>query len=193
MPSPGNNAQRALKRVRKSADKLERSAVKKHQQHGRVIHARLATLFVRMQYYPQGSDTLALLGPNTVKWTKRKARLALQLRRGHASGTLQRAASSTSSFIIKKDGWSISWPRANFRASPSPGYNPGPVNTYFRFVNEQKAQSSLGKPSPKQIQTANNASMAAIRSGLNRALPGAMKVKGGIAILKLKLGRFGDF
>lgn len=193
MASPTRKAKRQLNKMRKKVDRLEKVAIREYQVEGWKIHQELANFFAAQKYYPAGKNKLKKLKANKRSWQKRKAKLGLDLRRGHAGGTLQKAASARQSFIKNKQGWTISWPRANFKGRKRKGYKPGPVNTYFKHYNSKKAESSLGKPAPKQMTRAQKAVFKRIQKGIKKLLPEAIKVKGGIAEMKVKLGRFGDF
>lgn len=202
MANPSKKAQQQLKKVRRRAAKLERAAIIVYRKEGKKIHQELAGFFNAGKFYPVEKNKLKSLGAISRKWKKRKARLGLQLRRGHAGGTIQRSASSSKSFANVEKGWSIDWTRPNLKGRKRVGrskkgkkivYPAQPMKKYFRHYNSQKAQSSLGTPAPKQIARANKAAFNQVKKGVNLLLPSAMKVKGGIAEMKIVLGRFGKF
>lgn len=121
--------------------------------------------------------------------------------RGNMTGTLHKAYASPQSFVKNQHGFTISVPRANFMATlPGKPASPGRrgrkarrtfLNRYFRHHNAKKAFGRIGKLGALQRARLRRAGMSAIDAHLAMNLRDAMKIKGGIRLVKLRLGKLG--
>lgn len=129
-----------------------------------------------------------------------KVRNGLDRRAFHMTNTTQRAAHAPQSFIVHANGFTISWPRANFKATvPGRPARPGKrarktrstfLNRYFRYINARSG-FRLGKLGAKQNTKVEAAGLRAIDVRLKQVLGQAIKIKGGIKVVKLELGKLG--
>lgn len=188
-----SKASRKLAKMAKATQGAESRIVQSVQKYGRVAHRALGILFAKGKFHVKNA-TIGL-PPISKKWKKRKKSLGMSTRSGKASGATIKAAKSPSSFIKNKQGFSISWPRANFVArSPRPGYGPTRVNRYFRFFNKQQAGGHLGKLKPATVRNIIKKATNDERKRLRKRIPGAklrgdqLRVTVKIEGVKLKVG-----
>lgn len=164
----------------------------------RIHHQRLAALLERGQALTPAGDvfTLKKASADHTAW---KVSMALDPRRFHMTNTLQRAAYAPQSFIPTTYGFSISWPRANFQAIIHGGIGKHGkprkaratfLNRYWKAINE-RALFRLGKLGAKQLADIRAAGLAAIDAHLKKNLREAIRIKGGIKLVKLELGKLG--
>lgn len=194
MAKPTAKASRSLKQIDAQSQRFQPRMVKEIQRFGRVEHKRLAEFFAQEKYYPKGTNRLARLAAFGPAWRRRKQLLQLRSQRGQAGGALLKAARSSSSFILTKRGFTISWPRANFFTRGGPGprggrYGPTRMNRYFRFYNEQKAKESLGVLAPKQRTRILKAARKETLRRFARTIAAARLLPGGTILIKLKLDK----
>lgn len=181
---------RQLAKAAKAADGAQKRLVRSVQKYGRVEHAKLGALFGTGHYYPLGTNALKALPPITAAWRKRKRKLGLSMKSGIASGATLKAANASASFIKTKDGFRISWPRANYMAkSPVPGYGPMRLQLYFRYFSSQRAQLSLGRLAPKQRNKILSNARADERKRMRRKIPNA-KLRGSTLDMVVKVDGF---
>lgn len=164
---------------------------------GKLHHQRLAVLLESGRALTPAGDVFTLKkasAPHTA-W---KIRNGLDPRRFHMTNTLQKAAYSPKSFIPTAYGFSISWPRANFQAVIPARTRKGRtrkaratfLNRYWAHINK-RAGFRLGKLGAKQLADVQKHGMMAIETHLKRNLRDAIRIKGGIAVVKLEMGRLG--
>lgn len=195
-----SRAERTLATLRASLKTTQRVALEKGvRPRARIHHQRLAALLERgMALTPAGDPfRLKAASPAHTAW---KIEMGLDPRRFHMAGALQKAAYAPQSFVPTTYGFSISWPRANFQSvipggvSLKGGRRRKPrgtfLNRYWKHINE-RALFRLGRLGAKQLADIREAGMKAIDAHLKRNLREAIRIKGGIKLVKLELGKLG--
>jgi hypothetical protein len=161
-------------------------------------HKRLALLLEQGRALTPVGDTFRLKAASRVH-TDWKVSLGLDARRFHMTGTLQRAAHAPQTFVKTANGFSIIWTRANFQATipgrfTGKGKNRKPkrifLNRYWAYINE-RALFRLGRLGAKQIEDIRARGLWAIDGHLKRNLKQAIRIKGGVKLVKVELGNLG--
>lgn len=169
---------------------------------GARVKAEGAALYRLGFVWNEAGKPIRILAPSREHYLW-KAKNGMIVTRGNMTGTLARAYAAPQSLILHSRGFTISVPRANFVATV-PGRTGGPgtgkrsrkeqssfLNVYFRYQNLNKAFSRIGRLGELQRKKVAASGMAAIDGHLKANLRDAMRVKGGIREVRLRLGSLG--